>query len=368
LTAQIKLLPTPEQGNALRKTLEVANTACNYVSKQAWENKTFRQFPLHKLTYRDVRDRFELAAQVVVRVISKVADAYKLDRKARRTFKPQGAIAFDNRILSYNLERKEVSIWTVEGRQRIPFSAGARQLELLNGQRGESDLCYVKGKFYLFAVCDVETPKPIDVEGFLGVDLGVKNMATDSDGNNYSGGQVNGLRHRHFKIRQRLQGKGTKSAKRRLKQRNKKEQRFAKQENHRISKELVERAKDTGRGIALEDLQGIRERVTVRKSQRRTHNSWSFFDLRNKIAYKAEQAGIPLVLVDPRNTSRTCPKCGSVDKNNRKSQSLFACIRCGFSGFADAIAAENIRRVAVNQPDASNSQASGAMPRPLAAG
>jgi len=158
LTAQIKLLPSPEQASALRKTLEVANTACNYVSNQAWENKTFRQFPLHKLTYRDVRDMFQLTAQVVVRVISKVADAYKIDRKVKRTFKPHGAIAFDNRILSYKLESKEVSIWTVDGRQRIPFSAGKRQLELLSGQRGESDLCYVKGKFYLFATCDVETP------------------------------------------------------------------------------------------------------------------------------------------------------------------------------------------------------------------
>lgn len=354
LTAQIKLLPSPEQASALRKTLEVANTACNYVSNQAWENKTFRQFPLHKLTYRDVRDMFQLTAQVVVRVISKVADAYKIDRKVKRTFKPHGAIAFDNRILSYKLESKEVSIWTVDGRQRIPFSAGKRQLELLSGQRGESDLCYVKGKFYLFATCDVETPKPVDVEGYLGVDLGVKNIATDSDGNNYSGGQVNGLRNRHSKIRQRLQSKETKSAKRLLKKRSKKEQRFAKQENHRISKELVQRAKDTGRGIALENLQGIRERVTVRKSQRRQHNSWSFFDLRQKIAYKAERAGVPLVLVDPRNTSRTCPKCGCVDKNNRKSQSLFSCInpKCGFSGFADAIAAENIRRAAVNQPNA----------------
>jgi predicted transposase len=132
LTAQIKLLPSPEQANALRKTLAVANTACNYISQQAWENQTFRQFPHHKL-YRDTRDLLQLSAQVVVRCISKVADAYKLDRQTQRRFKPHGAIAFDNRILSYNLGRQEVSLWTVDGRQRIPFSAGARQRELLSG-------------------------------------------------------------------------------------------------------------------------------------------------------------------------------------------------------------------------------------------
>lgn len=369
LIAQVKLQATPEQAGALRKTLEEANRACNYISDQAWENNTFRQFPLHQLTYHTVRDHFQLSAQVVVRCISKVADAYKIDHKTKRSFKAHGAIAFDNRILSYHLERKEVSIWTLAGRQRIPFAAGERQLELLQAQRGESNLCLVGGTFYLLAACDVETPEPKDVEGYLGVDLGVKNLATDSDENNYSGGQVNGLRNRYFKIRKRLQSKGTKSAKRLLKKRRKKEQRFAKQENHRIAKELVQRAKDTGRGIALEDLQGIRARATVRKSQRRQHHVWSFYDLRQKIAYKAQRAGVPVVFVDPRNTSRTCPQCGCVHPANRRSQSLFSCIRCGFSGFADAIAAVNISRVAVNQPDVSwRQRATGTMPRPLAAG
>lgn len=147
LTAQVKLLPSPEQGRALRKTLEVANAACNFMSHQAWEHKTLRQFPLHKLTYRDVRDRFALTAQVVVRCISKVADAYKIDRKTKRTFKPHGAIAFDNRILSCHLERKEVSIWTVDGRQRILFLAGKRQLELLRGQRGKVTCSMSKASF-----------------------------------------------------------------------------------------------------------------------------------------------------------------------------------------------------------------------------
>jgi putative transposase len=369
LTAQVKLLPTPQQANALRQTLEMANAACNTISQQAWENQAFRQFPLHKLAYQAVREKYPLSAQVVVRCIAKVADAYKLDHQTKRTFKLDGAIAFDSRILGYDLERRSVSIWTIGGRQRIAFAAGERHLALLQGQRGESDLCLVEGSFYLLAACEVEVPAPVEVDSYLGVDLGVKNIATDCDANLYSGGQVNGLRKRYFKIRKRLQSKGTKSAKRLLKKRRQKERRFARQENHRIAKELVQRAKDTGRGIALEDLQGIRDRVTVRKSQRRQHHAWSFFDLRQKITYKAEGAGIPLILVDPRNTSRTCPQCGYVDRANRKSQSLFSCGSCGYSGHADHIAAVNISRVAVNQPDVSlRSGAAGTMPRPLAAG
>ncbi|HLO17552.1 MAG TPA: transposase [Anaerolineales bacterium] len=367
LIAQVKLLPTREQAAALRKTLEVANTACNYISDQAWENKTFRQFPLHQLTYRNTRETFQLSAQVVVRCVSKVADAYKIDRKTKRTFKPHGAIAFDNRILSYNLERKEISIWTVEGRQRMSFTAGKRQLELLSSQRGESDLCFVKGKFYLFVACDVETPKPIDVEGVLGVDLGIVNLASDSDGENFSGANIERNRRIFEHRRMNLQKKQTKSAKRKLKKLSGKQARFQKQTNHTISKKLVQKAQDTCRAIALEDLSGLRK-VKVRRSQRNKHSNWSFYQLRQFIHYKAERAGVRVMLVDPRNTSRTCPECGYVDKANRLSQSLFSCVSCGFSAPADTVAAVNISaRAVVNQPMVS-ADGLGTMPRPLAAG
>lgn len=175
LTAQVKLLPAPEQAQFLKQTLEEANAACNYISLQAWENKTFRQFDLHKLTYRDVRKNFQLSAQATVRCISKVADAYKTGKHVMRAFKKYGGIAFDSRILSYNLEKMEVSIWTVGGRQHIPFSAGTRQLELLSGQRGESDLCLIGDRFYLFVACDVEAPEQKDIEGILGCEYDIIN-------------------------------------------------------------------------------------------------------------------------------------------------------------------------------------------------
>jgi IS605 OrfB family transposase len=136
-----------------------------------------------------------------------------------------------------------------------------------------------------------------------------------------------------------------------------KEQRFAKDTNHCISKRIVAKAQDTRRGIALEDLGGIRDRVTVRRRQRATLHSWSFDDLQQKIAYKARRVGVPVVWVDPRNTSRTCPECGCIDKHNRPSQSRFQCVACGFSGLADHIAAVNIsRRASVNRPHASDAQ------------
>ena len=351
LIAQIKLLPAPEQAQALRKTLEVANAACNYISDQAWESQTFRQFPLHKLTYYSVKEIFDLTAQMVVRAISKVADAYRLDRKVKRTFKPHGAIAFDNRILTYKLDRLELNIWTVAGRQKMSFACGQRQLELLKGQHGESDLCMVKGRFYLMVACDVETPKPIDVEGVLGIDLGIVNIASDSDGGGFSGASIEEHRRKFEHRRRNLQRNGSKSARRKLKKISGKQARFQKITNHTISKAIVQIAYDTHRAIALEELGGIRERVTVRRKQRARHANWSFFQLRQYISYKAERMGVPVIFVDPRNTSRTCPECGCVDKANRKSQSIFLCVQCGFSAPADTNASRNIRdRAVVNLP------------------
>ena len=353
------MLPDSEQAALLRQTLETINRACDYVSERAWEARIFGKYRLQSLVYRDVRERFGLSAQVVVRLVQKVADAYKLDRRTKRTFKPTGAVAYDNRILNWRLADSIVSIWCLGGRQIIPFVCGTRQRELLAHRRGESNLALIGDKWYLFAVCEIEEPIPGDVSDILGVDLGVKNIAVDSDGNVHSSAQVNGLRHRHRRLRQKLQKKGTKSAKRLLKRRSGKEARFASDVNHTVSKCIVAIAQGTGRGIALENLHGIRSRITARRPQRATLYSWSFFQLRLFLEYKARQVGIPLVLVDPCNTSRTCPACGHVDKANRVSQSTFSCVVCGFSGLADYIAALNIRvlgRAAVMRPYISDAQ------------
>jgi putative transposase len=354
LTAKVKLTPTEAQADSLKRTLKKANAACDFISDVAWQERTFGKFQIQKLVYHDVKANFDLTAQLVIRCIAKVTDAYKLDKKTKREFQPLGSIAFDSRILSWKLAKNEVSIWTVDGRQKINFLAHDRAKELLQGSRGESDLCLIDGKFYLFTSCEVSEPDPKDVDDFLGVDMGIKNIASDSDGNQYAGNKVNSLRKRHAKLRAKLQSKGTKSAKRLLKKRSKKEKRFAKDVNHQISKQIVERAKDTGRGIALEDLTGIRERVTVRKAQRRQHSAWTFSDLRLKIEYKAKLHGVPFLLVDPRNTSKACSVCGCIDGANRPNQATFLCVSCGHSANADTNAARNIAgRATVNWPHVS---------------
>ena len=345
----IKLAPSEEQHQALLQTMESFNAACNYVSKLAFESRTFGQFYIHRLCYYEIRQRFGLSAQMTIRAVAKVSESYKADRSRLHIFRPRGGIVYDDRILSWKGPDK-VSIWTTKGRQTVPIRIGAYQAARLDRKVRQSDLILSDGKFYLALVVDAPEPDPDEPDGFLGVDMGIVNIAADSDGKVYAGGHLNGLRKRYAKVRTRLQSKGTKAAKRLLKKRHRKEHRFARHVNHKISKDVVTTAKDTGRGIALENLKGIRSRTTVRKGQRRQYHSWTFNQLRRFVEYKAKLAGVVVKLVDPRNTSRTCPDCGCVDKRNRPSQSLFKCVSCNFSSLADTVAARIIAGRAASKP------------------
>jgi IS605 OrfB family transposase len=311
------------------------------------------QYRLHKLAYADTRQRFALSAQVVVRCLAKVSDGYKLDRKRRRKFRQHSAIAYDDRILTWHRDKASVSIWSTSGRLKIPYVAGERQLQLLAWRQGESDLILHGGELYLAATCQVAEPDVQTADDFLGVDVGIAQIATDSDGKQYSGSAVQSVRHRQRRLRTRLQKKQTKSARRRLRKLSGKEARFARDVNHCISKQIVATAKGTGRGIAVEQLNGIRDRVKVRHTQRAVLHSWAFLQLKMFVLYKAALAGVRVVQVDPRNSSRECSCCGHTEKLNRLSQSVFSCRQCGYRAHADLNAATNLRargRAAVNPP------------------
>ena len=231
-------------------------------------------------------------------------------------FRADAAQPFDDRCLSWQLDRRTVSIWTAAGRMTgIPFRCSAAQFGRLRDHRqGESDLVHRDGTWYLYATCDVPEAEPTEPAGFLGVDLGIVNIATTDDGRRHSGKYLNRQRHRARHLRAKLQAKGTKAAKRLLKKRARKEARFAADVNHVIAKRIVTEAERTGRGIALEDLTGIRARVRLRKPQRVTLHSWAFAQLAQFIACKARMAGVAVVHVDPAYTSRMCSQCRHTSK------------------------------------------------------
>lgn len=344
LTMQLKLLPTTEQADALLRTMERFNAACDALAAIAFSHRCANKVELQKLAYHDIRRDFGLGAQMTVRAIAKVVEVYKRDKAIQPAFRKHGAIVYDQRILSWK-GADRVSILTNDGRAIMPWIAGAYQHAQANRVRGQADLIYRDGMFFLYVTIDVGDVPQGDPTEYLGVDLGHKNIAADSDGDTFCGALNANLRQRHARLRGKLQRKGTKSAKRLLRARRRKEARCASDLNHKISKVIVRKAFDTGRGIAVEDLTHIRDRTTVRKPQRRAHHSWAFAQLRGFLNYKAALVGVPLVAVDPRNTSRTCPECGCVDKRNRPTRDCFKCISCGHGGPSDTTAARNVSRL-----------------------
>lgn len=363
LVVQVRLFPDAGQEAASQDTLTLGNDAANLASAEAYRARVFAKRALQRLTYRRLKD-MGLSAQPAIHVARKVAGAYatlkaniragnlgkpgsKRRRKAEAkpiVFRRDAAQPFDDRCLSWQMRSRTVSIWATAGRQAgIRFGCSDAQYAVLSAhRRGESDLVHRDGKWFLNATCDIPDVEVKEPDGFLGVDLGIANIATTSAGTRHCGKGLNRVRHRNQRLRAKLQRIGTKSAKRLLKARRRKEARFAADINHRIAKQIVTEAERTGRGIALENLGGIRDRVRLRRPQRVTLHSWAFHQLRQFIAYKAARTGVAFVYVDPAYTSQGCSACGHLAKANRPNQSTFRCTSCGFAEHADVNAARNI--------------------------
>lgn len=204
----------------------------------------------------------------------------------------------------------------------------------------------------------VKLLKPTSSSPVIGSgDRGITNLATTSDAVNHSGRRLQRYRCWQARKKAEIQAKRTRSAAKLLKRRARREARHATHINHRIAKDVVAVAQRTSRGIALEDLGGIRERVTVRRDQRATQSSWPFHQLGTFIAYKAKRVGVPVIEVDAAYTSQHCPRCHHTERANRPTRDHFCCRRCGLAGPADVVAGVNVRArarsawVLVNVPE-----------------
>lgn len=356
VTAQIKLVPSAEQFSLLMATLEAMNLGCNKISSLAYHEQFFDRKTIHHLSYYTVRRAFGLKAQMAVRCIGKVVDAYKVRARrskgnidSMRIFRLRGAVPYDCRMLGFDLKNDQLSILTLEGREIMPFQVGGPARAIMQYQKGESDLFYRNGVFYLNVCCQLPEEDLITHQDMIGIDLGICQLATTSEGRSFDGAGVEKVHKKNQKQRAGLQKKGTRAAKRKLKKVSGREKRFKRNENHIISKQIVSEAKRTGSGIAMEDLSGIRERQRVSKRQRARFSGWAFSQLRFFIYYKARLAGVPVFFVPPEYTSQRCHQCGHIEKKNRRSQSEFKCCQCAHRDHADKNAAKNIKLLGCRQ-------------------
>jgi len=385
LSLKINLNPSTEQHALLKETMMLFNHTCNSISQTAFHNQTFGKWPIQKLIYHDIKKTSGIPSQLLIRAIALVCGSYKAEKKKMHWFKETSAIPFDSRIRTFH-KSESVSLRLWNQRVKIPIISGQYQTQKLNGIKlsdtGESDLIYdrARDRFYLVLVIDQPETPTIKSNQALGLDLGIKILAADSDGTLYTGAQVELTRKWYAKLRAGLQSRGSKSSRRHLKKLSGKEHRYCKDVNHCLSKKVVQKAKGTGRSLALEELKGIRERLGrkpvkkaspvlgdstpkgeekpqkhVRKSVRTLINSWSFSQLRLFIAYKAKIAGVRVFVVPAYYSSQTCSVCGHVSKSNRISRDDFRCESCGHAEHADTNAAKVIsQRAPVNGPIASD--------------
>ena len=214
------------------------------------------------------------------------------------------------------------------------------QLARLNGKLGALRITRKNGKWIARIAVETETTEPSG-RAVMGVDPGLKVPAvavTNTGKTKFSG---NWRKNKYMKRKHRARRKKLGKAKKQkaINKLNNKEQRWMKDQDHKVSREIVNFAIVNGVGtIRMESLQNIRETArTSRKNEKNLH-TWSFNRLAGFIEYKANLAGIKAEYVDPAYTSRTCPGCGKM--NHAKDRS-YRC-SCGFKTHRDRVGAINI--------------------------
>jgi putative transposase len=369
LTVSCKIQVTPKQVAKIDATLQAFADACEYVNKTAPPTMV-NELAMQSLVYHDVRALFGLSSQLAIHAVRRVSGNRKTARQKGfevKKFAPTSA-TYDVRTFSFKELDWTASLTLIGGRERLILAIGNYQRELLKGQNPKTATLVKRknGTYYVNIQLESEPPIPFESDKVLGVDLGRTDIAVTSNEDKFSGQSITKIRDKHARVRAQLQykaKKGTRSSRRRcrrLQQRlSGKERRFQTHINHVTSYQIVKSAKDNNQIIALEELTGIRERTNTlprSKRERRLSNSWSFYQLRQFIDYKAIKFGVKLVLVDPRYTSQTCHNCLHIHPlkgESYRSGKKFVCGHCGWIGDADLNGAKNISTIGaviVNQP------------------
>lgn len=360
-TVRIRLTLNSEQSDLLTRSVNAYTLSFNAVSSFGWKHKETNGVALHHATYYEHRKLYGLPAELTVSARVKATEALKSAKnrssKGQKISCPNStlcSIRYSKNAFSIWFDRLEVSLLTLEGRVKLPIKIPDFYLGYTTWKPCSADLIKdKKNRWWLHITVSKDILLSEPTEETLGVDLGIVKPATDSNGTHYGSEHWKVVEDRIFEHHHRLQSKGTKSARRRLRKVSGRQKRFRRDCDHILSKRLV-RSVDPGSTLVFEKLTDIRSRAKQRKAQRRRFHGWSFAQLQAFTEYKAEARSVRVAYIDPRYTSQMCSECQHVEKGNRPSQVLFSCRKCGYTANADFNAARNIRdkylRAAVNRP------------------
>ena len=360
ITAKVQIAATDTDKVLLNKTMSVYCDACNYVSDYVFRTHDLKQFSLNKILYSTLREKFSLKSQMAQSVFKTVIARYKTILENQNEWikpsfkKPQYDLVWNR---DYSLTQNCFSVNTLNGRVKLPYFAEGMSKYFNHSiyRFGTAKLVNKRGKYYLYipVTYEVEESNISDICNVVGIDRGINFVVATYDSKHksgfVSGKAIKQKRANYSRLRKELQMRHTPSSRRRLKAIGQRENRWMQDINHQVSKALaIGNPKHTL--FVLEDLTGIRN-VTerVKTKNRYVSVSWSFYDLEQKLIYKAKQNQSSVIKVDPRYTSQCCPACGHTEKSNRnKKIHLFTCKNCGYTSNDDRIGAMNLYRMGIN--------------------
>ncbi len=360
IIAKIQISVKTGDKGLLDETMSAYSDACNYVSDYVFRTHDLKQFSLNKILYSTLRKKFGLKSQMAQSVFKTVIARYKTILENQKEWikpsfkKPQYDLVWNR---DYSLTQNCFSVNTLSGRVKLPyFSEGmTKYFDHAIYTFGTAKLVNKHGKYYLHipVTYDVEESNISDICNVVGIDRGINFVVATYDSKHksgfVSGKAIKQKRASYSKLRKELQMRQTPSSRRRLKAVGQRENRWMQDVNHCVSKALVE-SNPKHTLFVLEDLTGVRNATErVRTKDRYVSVSWSFYDLEQKLIYKAKQNQSTVIKVDPRYTSQCCPVCGHIEKANRnKKIHLFTCKNCGYKSNDDRIGAMNLYRMGID--------------------
>ena len=348
-TLKVRLMTGSSDREMLVRTAEAYRKACDFVSGYVFETEDEKVWSLNKALYPSLRSIHGLRSQMSQSVLKTVVAKYATVRsnghkRTRIRFRSPQYDLVRGRDWSYT--KGLLSVNTLEGRLKLRYY-GEYDFTQEGCIFGTARLVVdAKGRCFLHIPVTRIVEIPDEMTRVVGIDRGIRKPVVAYDGTKTTFVQGRSIKNRHAKflaLRRELQQRGTPSARHRLRMIGQRENRWVSDVNHCISKALAD-SNPAGTLFVLEDLSGIRGATErVRTKDRYVTVCWSYYDLEQKLSYKAALAGQKVVKVDPKYTSQRCPVCGAIDRHSRdKRNHVYKCSHCGYQSDDDRIGAMNL--------------------------
>ncbi|MFD1549318.1 RNA-guided endonuclease TnpB family protein [Levilactobacillus fuyuanensis] len=377
-TIKLRLYPDTNQAEQFLAMSQEYQRLANIISQWIFDNGfQLSWLKINHQLYKIFRQESELNSQMIQSVFRTVSARYKTVREQMRQHsyrykneehkwiraprdltwlvkpiqfrRPQADLVRQSNY-SFVDKMQQISITTLGKRTKLGFTnKGFEKYFTDDWKLGTAKLVHNRDKRFLHIGITKEV-SDFDVKAnpkIVGIDRGLRFLATtfDSEGKTlfFDGQKILRKRKKFLEIRCRLQSKGTKSAKKKLRQLAQRENRWMTDVNHRLAKTLVA-LYGPHTLFVLEDLTNVTFNTDdLPKSLRNSHRSWSFFQLESFLMYKAQAIQSTVVKVSPAFTSQRCPKCGLIEKINRHHDTHeYWCKQCQYRCNDDRLGAMNI--------------------------